>query len=115
MAQKTDVELTAEANVIGNETVAGANTKTRVATMLKNIIDSKGNNSNFVDKETPTGLINSANVTYTLAFTPIADSEYVYLNGLLMETGDDYTILVGTITMVTAPETGDRLKVSYRK
>lgn len=44
MAQTTDTDLTTEADVIANETVAGANTKTRVATMVKNVIDSKINN-----------------------------------------------------------------------
>lgn len=44
MSVKTDAELTAAANVIANETVAGANTKTRVANILKDIIDSKPNN-----------------------------------------------------------------------
>lgn len=71
----------------------------------------------FIDKETPTGLINSSNVTYTLANTPIVGSEHVYLNGLLMESGggNDYTISGATITMLTAPTTGDRLKATYRK
>lgn len=44
MAQTTDTDLTTEADVIANETVAGSNTKTRVATMVKNVIDSKINN-----------------------------------------------------------------------
>lgn len=44
MAQKTDVELTAQAGVIAAETVAGANTKTRVAEMFTDSIDSKVNN-----------------------------------------------------------------------
>lgn len=44
MAQKTDLELIIEADVIGNETVALANTKTRVANAFKNNSDSKINN-----------------------------------------------------------------------
>lgn len=44
MSVKTDAELTAAANVIANETVAGANTKVRVSDILKDIIDSKPNN-----------------------------------------------------------------------
>lgn len=42
--QQTDAQLTAEANVIGNETTAGANTADRVRDHLINLIDSKGNN-----------------------------------------------------------------------
>lgn len=70
-----------------------------------------------VTRETPTGLVNSANTTYTLANTPTAGSEEVFLNGILQEpgAGNDYTISTNTITYLTAPLTGDRLRVSYRK
>lgn len=70
----------------------------------------------FRDRETPTGLVNGANTTYTLAFTPVAGSEHVYLNGVLQEpgAGNDYTIATATITYLTAPLTGDKIRVSYR-
>lgn len=72
--------------------------------------------SSFVTRETPTGSVNGANVTFTLANTPIAGTECVYLNGLLQEPGgNDYSITTNTITFVTAPATGDRLRVNYQK
>lgn len=73
--------------------------------------------ANFVDKETPSGAVNGANVTFVLANTPTAGSEHVYLNGLLQESGggNDYTITTATITMLTAPLTGEKIRVSYRK
>jgi hypothetical protein len=73
--------------------------------------------ANIVTRETPTGLINGANTTFTLANTPIAGTEEVYLNGILQEpgAGNDYTIATSTITMLSAPLTGDRLRVTYRK
>lgn len=73
--------------------------------------------SNFVDKETPSGTINGSNTAFTLANTPIAGSEHIYLNGLLQEVGagNDYTISGANITMLTAPLTGERIKCSYRK
>ena len=73
--------------------------------------------TNFVDRETPTGLVNGSNVTYTLAFTPVAGSEHVYLNGILQEpgAGNDYTISGATITYLTAPVSGDKIRVSYRR
>jgi hypothetical protein len=73
--------------------------------------------SNFVDKETPTGLVNGSNTTYTLANTPVAGSEHVYLNGLLQESGsgNDYTISGATITMLSTPLSGEKIRVSYRK
>lgn len=73
--------------------------------------------ANFVDKEVPSGSINGSNTAFTLANTPVAGSEHGYLNGLLMESGsgNDYTISGATVTMLTAPLTGDKLRFSYRK
>lgn len=45
MSNKTDAELTTEAEVIRDETDQYGNTKERVYQMLKDIIDSKPNNS----------------------------------------------------------------------
>jgi len=73
--------------------------------------------ANIVTRETPTGTINGANATFTLAATPTAGSEEIFLNGLLLESGagNDYTISGATITMLVVPQTGDRLKANYRK
>jgi hypothetical protein len=71
----------------------------------------------FVNRETPTGTINGVNATFTLANTPLVNTEQVFLNGLLLEpgAGNDYTISGATITMLIVPATGDRLKVCYQK
>lgn len=68
-----------------------------------------------VTRETPTGTINGSNVTFTLSHTPVSGTEEVFLNGILQEpgSGNDYTISSGTITYLTAPVSGDRLRVSY--
>jgi hypothetical protein len=73
--------------------------------------------SDFVVRETPTGAINGVNTTFALANAPLANTEQVYLNGILQEpgAGNDYTISGSTITYLSAPATGDRLKVSYYK
>jgi hypothetical protein len=73
--------------------------------------------SNIVIRETPAGTINGVNVTFTLAATPVAGTEQIFLNGLLLEpaAGNDYTISGATITMLAAPDTGARLKASYLK
>jgi hypothetical protein len=81
-------------------------------------INSSGlTSSNFVDKETPSGSVNGSNVTFTLANTPVSGSEHLYLNGVLQESGagNDYTISTATITMLTAPASGEKIRVSYRK
>jgi len=74
-------------------------------------------NTNFVDKEIPSGSINGSNTTFVLANTPVSGSEHIYLNGLLQELGggNDYTISGGNITFVVAPLTGEKIRVSYRK
>jgi hypothetical protein len=73
--------------------------------------------ADFVVRETPTGLVNGANTTFTLANTPLVNTEQVFLNGILQEpgAGNDYTISGLTITYLAAPVTGDRLRVSYYK
>ena len=73
--------------------------------------------SNMVTRETPTGLVNGSNTTYTLANTPTVGSDEVFLNGILLDpgAGNDYTISGATITMLVTPQTNDKLRVSYRK
>lgn len=71
--------------------------------------------SSLVRRETPSGTINGTNVSYTLANSPVAGSEEVYLNGLLQTAGDDYTISGSTITYATALIAGDVLRVNYTK
>lgn len=71
---------------------------------------------NFADDETPTGTINSANATFTLAHTPSGTSLSLYKNGQKLEpgAGNDYTLATATLTMATAPKTGDSLVAYYR-
>jgi len=73
--------------------------------------------SNLVVRETPSGSVNGSNTAFTLANTPIAGTEQVFLNGLLQEpgAGNDYTISGTAITYLTAPVSGDRLRVTYLK
>lgn len=74
--------------------------------------------ASFADREVPTGTINGSNTVFTLAHTPTAGSEHVYLNGLLQTITTDYTITGATITFTTAPQVGSDfttvLVVSYR-
>jgi hypothetical protein len=73
--------------------------------------------ADFITRETPAGTVNGVNATFTLANTPIANTESVFLNGLLQEpgAGNDYTISGATITMLNVPATGDRLRANYQK
>lgn len=71
--------------------------------------------SEYVVNETPTGAVNGANTTFTLANTPETGTVQVYQNGLLQSPTDDYTIVTDTITMNDAPATGDKIRVAYVK
>ena len=68
-----------------------------------------------VNREVPSGAINGSNVTFTLANTPVAGSEQVFLNGLLQDPGpgNSYTISGAVITFASAPLSGDEIHVSY--
>jgi hypothetical protein len=70
----------------------------------------------FATREVPSGLINGSNAIFTLANTPTAGSEEVYLNGILQDVGagNDYTISAATITFTSAPSSGSKVLVSYR-
>ena len=94
----------------------GGTLETTAITWLQIQLSAGLQNSNFVSKEVPSGAINGVNTSYTLANTPVAGSEHVYLNGLLQESGagNDYTISGAAITYLAAPLTGDKLHVSYR-
>lgn len=73
--------------------------------------------ANVVTRETPSGSVNGSNTAFTLANTPIAGTEQVFLNGLLQEpgAGNDYTISGAAITYLTAPVAGDKIRVTYLK
>lgn len=64
--------------------------------------------------ETPSGTINSSNVTFTLANTPAASaSVMVLLDGVMQYNGLDYTMSGPTITFAVAPVTGSTIFAYY--
>lgn len=71
---------------------------------------------NFADQETPTGLINSSNTSYSLAHTPSpAASLTCFENGVAQRAGGaDFTLAAATMTYVAAPSTGSTLVCNYR-
>ncbi|AZA74794.1 phage tail protein [Chryseobacterium indoltheticum] len=73
------------------------------------------NPSNYIVRESPSGLVNGTNAVFSLANVPLAGKEMIYLNGQLLEpgTGNDYTISGATITMLTIPVVGDIIRATY--
>lgn len=74
-----------------------------------------GGVENYITLETPSGTVNGVNVTFTLALTPVTNTETISINGLIQYRTDDYTITDDTITFTTAPFTGDKIRVTYFK
>jgi len=68
-----------------------------------------------VARETPTGTVDGTNADFTIATSPTAGSEHVFLNGALQEDGTDadYTIVDDVITFNDSPDVDDRIIVSY--
>ena len=71
----------------------------------------------FVDNDSPSGAVDGSNSSFTLAGTPNpAASLAVYLNGILLKAGQDFTLTGNTVQFVAAaaPQPGDTLLASYR-
>jgi hypothetical protein len=93
------------ADTLQNKTISGSNNTLTQVPIANDFIS-----------EVPTGTINGSNVTFTLANTPVAvDSVQVFLNGIVQirGAGEDYTLSGNTITFITAPATGQSLRVVY--
>jgi hypothetical protein len=74
--------------------------------------------ANYVDDETPWGVIDGSNAMFTLATTPYPEESLrLYRNGLLQKAVVDYSAAGATIvfTSVSIPQTGDSLKAEYRQ
>lgn len=69
----------------------------------------------YVGSEVLGGTPNGVLTTFTLANTPIAGTLEVYQNGLLLRPTTEYTISGTTVTLITAPSTGDVIMASYMK
>ena len=76
-----------------------------------------GAQPSFVDGDSPAGIVDGSNTSFTLSAVPNpASSLAVYRNGVLQKTGQDYTLTGGTIQFVAAaaPQPGDTLLAGYR-
>lgn len=71
---------------------------------------------NHIDREIPSGVIDGVNKIFILSQTPELESEHIFLNGLLQDSGEteDYIISGNTITFIDAPLEGSKIRCSYR-
>ena len=68
----------------------------------------------YNEREIPEGEVNGVNVKYQLTSIPKLNTEYLYVNGLLMNY-DDYSIIDNVITFKDAPELDSKIVCSYKK
>ena len=71
---------------------------------------------NYVDKEVPSGIVDGTNDMFELSYEPIPNSEHLFLNGLLQDSGidGDYLIEGNVIKFLNPPYFGMKIKCSYR-
>lgn len=85
--------------------VGDAVTATRVGTrVVVTITGGSGVTIPVFVRETPIGVFDDLNTTFTLTTTPILGSVRLFLNGLLLAPGVDYTISGTTITFTAAAD-----------
>jgi len=77
----------------------------------------RGGGASVEGPEVPSGTINGVNTTFTLSFTPKANSVMFFVNGAFQRegSGQDFTISGRTITTASAPPNGSNLLAVYRK
>ena len=68
-----------------------------------------------VKKETPSGLVNSSNGTFTCAYAYMAGSLEVFINGLNQGSYVNESNPGSGIFIIDAPDTGDNIQVSYQR
>lgn len=73
--------------------------------------------ANFVENEVPTGTVDGTNAAFTLANTPITNSQVVFVNGLKQKAAVDFNITGAVITFTAGniPQSGQYIEVNYRK
>jgi hypothetical protein len=72
--------------------------------------------TSFVYDETPSGTVDGANTSFTLANTPVSGTLQLYRDGQLLKGGSaDYSLSGTTITMTTAPVTDSVLTAFYQQ
>jgi hypothetical protein len=72
---------------------------------------------NFTDAEVPAGVLDGANVSFTVSAVPIPTSSLaLYRNGVLQKAGLDYNLSGNTLQFLAGatPQPGDTLLASYR-
>lgn len=102
-------------SVVGTEPTVGENWELVWDLFLSRGEQGESGEGRSKVRETPAGLLDGNNRVFTLSETPREGMEEVFINGLLMEpgAGNDYQIAGAVITLEAAPDSLDRIRVSY--
>lgn len=69
--------------------------------------------ANVLVEESPSGVIDGVNTTFTLTSTPDSGTLFVYLNGLKLISGVDFSLTGNTLELGAPPQSGDILTSVY--
>lgn len=98
-------------------TVVSTSTVSIMVNIMRGMeIDEGWGSTSFVSDETPAGLVNSSNTSYTASSGYSAGTMEVFINGLKQIRNTDYTETnptTGVFSMTTAPVTGDIIRINY--
>ena len=72
-----------------------------------------GTFDDYIFNEIPSGVINGSNVVFVLSGEPGGQKQSIYRNGILQRPAVDYSIILSTITFVSAPLLGDDIVSNY--
>jgi len=68
----------------------------------------------YADYQSPSGEVDGVNMTFYLPNTPQpADSAFLYVNGILLAQGHDYTLIDNCVTFTTPPDVGSIIIMFY--
>lgn len=67
-----------------------------------------------INKEKPSGEVDGVNYQFVLSKEVLLDSEHVFLNGLLQDSGEDYKIEGRVIYFYLPPFPDSKIRVSYK-
>ena len=97
-------------NIISNTDIASIDSFTEVQLTVDGAIQSTA--QQFVQKRVSfLEALDGIQVEFTLSDTLIANTDQVFLNGVLQDSASDYSISGNTLTMVAAPAATDKLTV----
>lgn len=113
------LQYTSKYSVVGNSVVFTTPPSLGSLVMITNWVAPPAVSAARITQETPGGVIDGVNDTFTLANTPAANTTRLWMGlsagaaGILQYEGVDYTIAGSTITFTTPPPSTMALRCSY--